>query len=34
VFIILGTVVTMVVYALFGAIGGAVGTSIFGPDES
>ena len=33
VFILLGTAVTMVIYAIFGAIGGAIGTSLFGPDE-
>lgn len=34
VFIILGTAVTMVIYAIFGAIGGAIGTALFGPDDS
>lgn len=34
VFILLGTVVTMVIYAIFGAIGGALGTSVFGPEDA
>jgi hypothetical protein len=34
VFIIFGTAVTMVIYAVFGAIGGAVGTSLFGPEDA
>jgi hypothetical protein len=33
-FIIFGTAVTMVIYAVFGAIGGAVGTSLFGPEDA